>query len=123
MTVSKTNLQPQLEEHLRFETLRVDVSARFAGLPSEVLNQEIEDAQRRICVSLSFDRSTLTQFVGPSGEARITHSWTTPGHKTSPITPVEQLFPRALQRIRNGQTIQFTSLEEVPPGSGSALTS
>ena len=114
ITVSKTNFQPNLEEHLRFETLLADVSARFVGLPSEALDQEIEDAQRRICETLGLDRSTLTQFDGPNDEARITHSWAIPGHKPSPITPIEQMFPWTLQRIRSGQNIQFTSLDELP---------
>ena len=108
------NLPVQLEERLRFETLLADLSARFVGLAAEALDREIEDAQRRICQTLGLDRSTLGQFIGPDGEPRFTHSWAIEGFKPNPLTPVGKLLPWAVKRIRSGQTIQFTSLDELP---------
>ena len=39
----------KLEEQLRFETVLSEISARFVNLPAERVDDEIEDAQRRIC--------------------------------------------------------------------------
>ena len=55
-----------LEERLKFETLLAELSARFVNLPADQIDGEIEDAQRRICEFLNFDRSFLGQ-VFPTG--------------------------------------------------------
>jgi len=61
MTPTSDILQAQLEERIRFESLLADLSARFVLLPSEALDREIVDAQRRIGETLGIDGSTLGQ--------------------------------------------------------------
>jgi len=70
MTAPPDNLQAQLEERIRFESLLADLSARFVGLPAEALDHEIQEAQRRICETLGLDRSALGQ-PGKAGEPRL----------------------------------------------------
>jgi hypothetical protein len=41
----------------RIETLLIEHSSRFINLPSEQVDREIENAQRRICEHLGLDRS------------------------------------------------------------------
>ena len=92
MTPLQDNLQAQVEERVRFETLLADLSARFVGLPAEALDHEIEEAQRRICETLGLDRSTLGQ-PNQAGEPEFTHSWAVPGCAPVPCSLPAQRCP------------------------------
>jgi hypothetical protein len=72
--VSKPDLQIELQERLRFETLVADISARFVNVPADQVDSEIEDAQRRICECLKIEHSSLWQ-VAPDrpGALILTH--------------------------------------------------
>ena len=59
---AESDLRRKLEERLRFETLLADISARFVNLPTDRIDNEIEDAQRRICECLRVDLSALWQW-------------------------------------------------------------
>ena len=48
-----------LEERLEFESLLAEISGRFINLSVDRVEGEINDAQRRICETLDFDRSTI----------------------------------------------------------------
>ncbi len=113
MTPPQDDLRAQLEERIRFETLLADLSARFVGLPAEALDREIEEAQRRICEALGLDRSTLGQ-PDKSGEPQFTHSWATPESPPVPHSPPKELVPWATQQILSGQTVRFSSVDELP---------
>ncbi len=113
MALPQDDLQAQLEERIRFESLLADLSARFVGLPAEALDHEIIEAQRRICETLGLDRSTLGQ-PGPTGEPRFTHAWAIPGCPLAPLSRAEPMFPWATQQILSGHTLQFSSVDELP---------
>src|SRR5512143_43202 len=113
MTPSEDSLQKQLEERIRFESLLADLSAKFVGLPAEALDHEIEEAQRRICETLGLDRSTLGQ-PDEAGEPQFTHSWTAQGCPPAPQSTPRELVPWATQQILSGQTVQFSSVGELP---------
>ena len=72
--VSKPDLQLELQERLRFETLVANISARFVSVPADRVDSEIEDAQRRICECLKIEHSSLWQ-VAPDrpGALILTH--------------------------------------------------
>src|SRR5512136_2873795 len=44
-----------------FESVLVDISAKFIGLPPDRLDGEVVDALRRVCESLGFDACVLWQ--------------------------------------------------------------
>ena len=48
MTQLEANVTTQLDEGLRIETLLIELSSRFINLPSDQIDREIQDAQRRI---------------------------------------------------------------------------
>ncbi|MBW1754192.1 MAG: hypothetical protein JRJ46_14085 [Deltaproteobacteria bacterium] len=62
LELAEADLRDKLEERLRFETLLVEISARFVNLPTDQIDGEIEDAQRRICECLGLDLSALWQW-------------------------------------------------------------
>ena len=50
-----------LDERISFEELIANLSAKFVNLPATRVDQEIEDAQRRVCEHLGLDLSALWQ--------------------------------------------------------------
>ena len=74
VAVSKPDLQIELRQRLRFETLVADISARFVNVPADRVDSEIEDAQRRICECLNIEHSSLWQVTPESpGALVLTH--------------------------------------------------
>ncbi len=59
MTQSEARADTALDKDERVETLLIELSARFISLAPECVDREIQDAQRRICEYLGFDRSSL----------------------------------------------------------------
>ena len=114
MNSREDGLQTELEERIRFEALLADLSATFVGVPAQELDHKIQEAQRHICETLGLDRSTLGQ-PNQSGEPQFTHSWTVPGCPPAPRSAPRELVPWATQRILSGHTIQFSSVDELPP--------
>ncbi len=76
MAQSRAELTRELEEHLRFDTLLGELSARFINLPADQVNGGIEDAQRRICECLGLNLSSLWQ-QNPLSTAGLAlpHGW------------------------------------------------
>lgn len=62
------------DEWRNFENLLLELSARFINVTPEKLDDEILEAQRRMCECLGLDRSSLWQRLkGDSDEATMTH--------------------------------------------------
>jgi len=51
--------QTELADRLRFENLLAELSGRFVHLPTEQIDGEIVDAQRRVCECLALDTCSL----------------------------------------------------------------
>ena len=68
---SRPDLQIELEERLRFETLVADISAKFVNVPADRVDSEIQDAQRRICECLNIEHSSLWQVTPESPRALV----------------------------------------------------
>ncbi len=52
-----------LEERLRFESMLVDLSSRFVNLESAKVDNEIADAQRRVCECLGIKLAAVRPVV------------------------------------------------------------
>jgi hypothetical protein len=64
----RTRTEQVLAERLKFETLLAEISARFVNVPADLIDGEIEAAQRRICESLDLDLMAVWQL---SNEAPV----------------------------------------------------
>ena len=74
VVLSQLDLQSELQERLRFETLVADSSARFVNVSADRVDSEIEDAQRRICECLEIEHSSLWQVTAEKpGALTLTH--------------------------------------------------
>ena len=102
------------EERLRFETLISDLSARFINLPADDVDREIEDALGRIVQFLGLDRSTLFQLSEDETTLLVSHCWAAPGFESVKGLIPRDMVPWALARVLQGQTIVYSSLDELP---------
>ena len=56
------SLSALVEDHLTFERMLADLSARFANVPAEQVETEIKEAQMMLQQFLDVDRSCLSEF-------------------------------------------------------------
>jgi hypothetical protein len=77
MQVSETELHQPVEHQLHFEELLLEISAHFINLPTESIDDAIEDAQCRICKALNIDLSALWQWSKKGGRFMRDH----PAHR------------------------------------------
>ena len=117
MRQSNTDLQHELEERLRFETLLVEISASFVNLPVGQIDGAIVDAQRRICELLYLDRSVLWQACGRVPEKMLLTHVHQPPEGLLPENPFHAMdnFPWLLTQVLKGETVAIPSLDDFPP--------
>jgi len=106
---------PALDERLEFEQLVGELGAEFGNLRAADVDRRIEDALSRLIRVLGLDRSALFQVERETGDFVHTHQWTRPGW-APPAARVSarERFPWLLARIREGELVRFTALDEVP---------
>ena len=116
-TVERKHARAELEERLRFEALLADLSARFVALTADQADGQIEDAQRRLCEFLGFDRSMLWQSSGedPAAAMRLTHVYQSSGVPPQKGLEGRTLFPWTSHRVLRGETVLVSKMEDLPP--------
>ena len=104
-----------LDDRLEFEQLVGELGAEFGNLHAADVDRRIEDALSRLIRVLGLDRSALFQVERETGDFVHTHQWTRPGW-APPAARVSarERFPWLLARIREGELVRFTALDEVP---------
>ena len=116
MKQTDTDLRHELEERLRFETMLAEISARFVNLPTDQIDAEIEDAQRRICECLGLDLSSLWQWSDePPHFMTVTHLHSPPEGPSRPEgIDAQEAFPWVLEKLLRGEVLVL-STENMPP--------
>lgn len=109
-------VQSELAARLDFETLLADLSARFVNIPTESIDHEIAEAQRKLCVSLGIDRSTLFQgSPDGSGGLLLTHIYQPPDAPPPPKNlDARDYFPWVTQQAFSGKTLVIRRISDVP---------
>jgi len=104
-----------IEKRLHFERLVSEVSAAFVNLESAEVDAAILEGARRLGEALDLDRVWLIEFSAVDEDLVLMHSW---AHAQAPALPapvsVSAHFPWTLERLRNGETARFSSIDEVP---------
>lgn len=109
-------LERALEEKVGFEQLVADISARFANLPPEAVDEEIERALQRIVEHMAVDRSSFFGFSSADGVLTVTHSYRLPGIGPVLSVNVDQLLPWYAANLRRGNVMRFERFpEDLPP--------
>jgi PAS domain S-box-containing protein len=105
-----------IEDQLRFESLLVNLSARFINLPAHRVDQEIADAQRRVCECLGLNLSSLWQWDDGNPDIFIlTHLYRPLGGPEVPerMSGVE-FFPWGQKHAQAKKVVAVSSVDDMP---------
>ncbi len=105
-----------LEEHLTFERLLADLSARLANVSADQLEREIESGLKELLEFLDFDRSNFGEFT-TDGWAAILCSVAADGVERYPPGPVPTFAGWYLSRLRSEKIVRVRSIDDLPPGA------
>ncbi len=107
--------RPQLHDQ-RIEDLLIELSTRFINLPSERVDREIEDAQRRICEFLDLDRSAIWQRGEEEPDTLLlTHAHQRPGVPPTPVgANAKALVPWVLAQALKGEPVLVPDIDTLP---------
>ena len=103
---------PLLEERLRFETLLSQLTAGLIHVPASGIDAALEAGLRDVVTFLVVDRGNLDEYLDGGIGARI--AWAVPGmEEPAPVLEADQ-FPWAAERLRRGEVVRFSRIEELP---------
>ncbi len=105
-----------LEEHLTFERLLADLSARLANVSGDQLEMEIESGLKQLLEFLDFDRSNFGEFTA-DGWATILCSVAAEGVERYPPGPVPTFAGWYLNRLRTERIVRVRSIADLPPAA------
>jgi C4-dicarboxylate-specific signal transduction histidine kinase len=95
-----------------FQAFMDELAAAFVRVSAPDIDSEIEQWLRRIVEFFDADRSSLAEMT-PDG-LLITHSWARPGYASA--TGIrEPALPWVAAKLRRGELLVFSNLEELPP--------
>jgi formate hydrogenlyase transcriptional activator len=107
----------EMEERLRFETLIADLSLRFVSVPADRVDRQIEGAQRSICECLGLEHSSLWQTsIQNPDELVLTHLYRDP-HLPAPPKRMNgrEFFPWMHSKMMAGEIVSVANTVDVPP--------
>jgi PAS domain S-box-containing protein len=116
MTPEEQQLDSEIQERLRFETLLADLSSKFINLPAGEVDREIGDAQRRVCECLGLDFSTLWQWSAEAPNAlTLTHLYRPLGGPPPPERmDGREFFPWSHRQLLAGKVIAVSTIDDLP---------
>jgi formate hydrogenlyase transcriptional activator len=104
-----------VEELLAFERLLADLSARFANVPVERVETEIQISQKLMLDFLGFDRSTFAEFQ-EDGSLVVLASTAVEGVDATPLGPLPPGLAWFLAKLRAGEIFAVQDpAEDLPP--------
>jgi GAF domain-containing protein len=115
---SNTDIQAELEDRLRFETLLTEISARFVNLSPDQVDREIEHALRCLVEALHADRSALGRLTEDGGDFVVTHSFASSGIKAFPLlASLTAEVPLLSRTLLSGRPFVLNRLADLPEES------
>ncbi len=109
----RKRIQDELEA-----TLIADISSKFVNLPAGEVDQEIMDAQRRICRLLGLDSSVLWQVPEDGGDNfNATHVYQAADDPAASLAFRQEDFPWVRSEMIAGRMVVFATLHELPPAA------
>ncbi|MEM8865684.1 MAG: PAS domain S-box protein [Planctomycetota bacterium] len=107
----------ELQHRHDFEDLLINLSTRFINLPTEQIDEGLQDALRRIGEFIGVDRCFIYNIDDAEGEISLTHEWVAPGAPS--FKEQMQGFPTAgfeweIQQIIATRTLHIPDVEQMP---------
>jgi len=115
MNAFSADLQTELEDRLRFETVLAELSARFVNLPPDRVDREIENALRCLVEALQVDRAALGHLTEDGRDFVVTHSFALPGIEACPLLPsLATEAPLLSRTLLSGRPFVLARLADLP---------
>jgi len=112
---TETDLKTRHEERIRFERLLAELSASFVNIPTENIDQNVENVLRQIGKTLGLERTDVAQMNSDSGQLQFTQSWTAEGVVSITGMTTNENFPLLTQLITSrDEHILFTAPDDLP---------
>jgi len=103
-----------LNAQLEFDRFVAQLSIEFINVPPEGVHPAIQDALRRVGESLALDRCTFFR-IEDDGTLTRPVSWERDGIAPNPApTQASEKFPWALAKVRAGEVVCFSRVEDIP---------
>jgi GAF domain-containing protein len=103
---------PLLEERLRFERLLSELTAGLIHVPASGIDSALEAGLRDVVTFLIVDRGDLDEYLGGGLGTRV--AWALPGLEEPPRVMGADQFPWAAERLRRGEVVRFSRVDELP---------
>lgn len=112
-----THESSRLEQHLRFQSLLAELSASFVRVPTDRIDQEIEESLRRIAENLDLDHVSLG-LLAPNGQDFYSrYQYANPKANVKPWVASSLMAegPLVTRTILSGQPFVMHDVDELPP--------
>lgn len=103
-----------LTERLRFEEVLSGLYVRFVLLQTADIEAESERSLAAVGEFLGVDRATLVALSEKTGFLRV-RGWARPGVDPGPAVVSLLRFPWTTARLRRGEIVRFSRLDDLPP--------
>lgn len=100
---------------MAFERLLFEISSKFVNIPASEVDQEINDAIRKIVEFLGIDQSVFGEFKNDSQELHISHGYTAHIWPENPGLLLNALAPNITLRLKRGEVVNLSRLPEDLP--------
>ncbi len=116
MAVQKNNkAQSNYLEFFEFEKLISGLCSSFVDVDCGKVDDQIEDALKKIVKALDIERSTLGQYSEEKNQIVITHSWASEGIEKVPLFIIgDELYPWATNKILNKEIVIISKADDFP---------
>ena len=97
---------------MAFERLLFEISSKFVNIPASEVDQEINDAIRKIVEFLGIDQSVFGEFKDNGHELHISHGYTAHIWPENPGIILNSLAPNITLRLKRGEVVNLSRLPE-----------
>jgi len=101
-------------ENLVSERILAEISGIFVTLEPKTVDDQIREAQKRICESLGLDSSTLFEMSRDDSGVVVTHRGAAEGVADTPPPLSAQDFPWCARVLLSGRRLSLTRIEDLP---------
>ena len=112
--IESSRLILELQERLHLQELVSKISTIFLNLPTDEVDEQIENGLKCVVEFLGIDRSVFGQF-DENRDLVVTHHYRTSGIPPPPITYVAKALPWYGEKIARGEVVSFANPSELPP--------
>ena len=111
-----TQLQFELEQHLQFQSLLAELSANFVRVPTDMIDQEIQESLRRIAENLDLDLIALGLLTADGQDFFSRYQYAKPGMKPWLASSLMAESPLLTRTLLAGQPFIMQDVDALPHG-------